>query len=112
MFDEWPDAGHSAPDAGDLPTLGISIEMAESESGDISTQEEFGELEQTGHQKNLSRSAWIAAALVLLVATVLQLINFFGESGLKNPSGQVDLMKSGCKKNHPQTYCRNWVKSN
>ena len=95
LFDEWPDAGQSAPETGQIPTLGISLDFPAPHTEDKSDDAEFGG--QTDHQapKDPPHLAWLITAFALLVVAVLNFVYFFGQPILKNPHIQESLVSIG-----------------
>lgn len=95
LFDEWPDAGQSAPEAGSMPVLGISITMTPASPAGISAEEDIDGQEGTERKKNRSHIAWVSVALVLLLVTLLNFAYFFGSPLLKNPLIHEGLVRVG-----------------
>lgn len=88
LFDEWPAAGTRPPTAGELPVLGLSLDLQAAarsrqtpgvapdqaaEAGDDATAKGGGGL------RWLLRLGWVTAALALAVVIVFQVAKFQGE---------------------------------
>jgi predicted Zn finger-like uncharacterized protein len=82
LFDEWPAAGTRPPPAGQLPVLGLTIDLrAAARSGpehDDEAEEEAGSAPAAGSSPVL-RYSWMALAVAILVAAMLLSVNYFGQ---------------------------------
>lgn len=90
LFDEWPTAGARAPTAGELPVLGLSLDLqaaarsrqtpgAPSEHGGPAADEAGDLAGAGGGLRWLVRFGWIAAALALAVLSAFQVAKFQGQ---------------------------------
>jgi len=95
LFDGWPDAGTAPTAAGPVPTLGISLVLESAKQDAIFTGEETDGSPGPAAKKGIPRSAWIAIAAVLLLATTVNLAHFFRQPLMENPQVQRGLVKAG-----------------
>lgn len=107
LFDEWPDAGASAATKGNIPELGISIDLKASGDADFSDgeQEEGEKSDGNGEVKvkgKWVRFAWVSAALALLVVTAVNLANLFREPLQEHAGIQKSLVKMGIRESVPE----------
>ena len=73
LFDEWPNAGQSAPAQAGTPSLGIRLDVSSQKpEGDSDEEELSGNSDKAGRKK-FSQLAWISTAFVLLIVTGLNL---------------------------------------
>lgn len=88
LFDEWPAAGARPPTAGELPVLGLSLDLqaaarSRQTPGVAPDQDAEADDESTatgsGGLRWLLRLGWVAAALALAVVIVFQVAKFQGE---------------------------------
>jgi len=97
LFDDWPEAGDSAAKAGSIPELGISIDLKARKDAGFSEQDPQSEEEGTVTRRNLSRLAWSAAALALLIIMVINLADLFRKPIQENTKIQEGLAKVGLR---------------
>jgi predicted Zn finger-like uncharacterized protein len=107
LFDEWPDAGASAAAKGSTPELGISIDLNAPNNAEFSAEENPDDENGVGEAGTvrkgmLVRVAWIIAALVLLVVTVINLADVFREPLQENAALQKSLVKMGIRESVPE----------
>ena len=91
LFDAWPAAGARAPMVGQLPVLGLALDLqaaarsrrsadgAIAGRGDDPAADEAGEERRGGGLRWLVRMAWVATALVLAAVVAFQVAEFQGE---------------------------------
>jgi hypothetical protein len=93
LFDAWPAAGARAPMLGQLPVLGLTLDLqaaARSRRNDVAAQAGEGQAEdaagdEAGAKRRgaglrwLVRLAWITAALVIAVVVAFEVAEFQGE---------------------------------
>lgn len=81
LFDEWPGAGEKPEAAGDIPTLGMSIDLESAKNSRLIPGEAAGDLETTPENRQsrfrLARVSWITLAVVLIAALALNLSEFY-----------------------------------
>jgi predicted Zn finger-like uncharacterized protein len=82
LFDEWPDSGQRPPAAGDLPVLGLNIDLAQAERSrlDPDVNPSDGEIEaaaRPAHRTALLRAAWMAGAAAIVAAAAIGLARFY-----------------------------------
>ncbi len=82
LFDEWPDSGQRPAAAGDLPVLGLNIDLAQAKKARLDPDAE--DLDTTaepesspGNRQVLLRVAWIAGAAVVVIAAAIGLSDFY-----------------------------------
>jgi predicted Zn finger-like uncharacterized protein len=77
LFDEWPAAGEKAPTAGNLPELGLTLDL------DGAKAARLGDIDTSSTRRSrrivLMRAAWISMALVVAIAVVFKLGDFIGK---------------------------------
>lgn len=83
LFDQWPDAGARPPEAGDIPVLGLPIDLANARKSRLSPEEAAltGDPDETTAASGrsggwLMRTAWILLALALVAFTVVEIAKF------------------------------------
>ena len=103
LFDEWPDAGDSAPTAGSVPALGISIDLKTPRDAEFSDGEDPAEVEITRSKGKLARAAWGTAALVLLIVLVVNLADLLQKPLQENSEIQQGLAKIGLTELPPES---------
>lgn len=86
LFDEWPAAGARAPSAGELPVLGLSLDLqaaarSRQTPGAAPDRAEAGDDTVTGSDglRWLVRLGWVSAALALAVVIAFQVAKFQGQ---------------------------------
>jgi predicted Zn finger-like uncharacterized protein len=97
LFDNWPDAGESAAKEGSLPELGIAIDLKVPKDAGFSDGKSLAEDEGAGTRRKVSRIAWSAAALVLLIVMVINLADLFRKDIQDNVKVQQGLAKVGLR---------------
>ena len=107
LFDEWPDAGASAAAQGNVPQLGVPIDLKAPEDAEFSAEEDPAADQgaaQAGpaRKRILVRVAWIFTALVLLVVTVINLADVLQEPLQENTGIQKSLVKMGIRESVPE----------
>lgn len=104
LFDEWPDAGDGPASHGDLPVFGISIDLEAAKKAKLradndslfSDEDEATEL-SAGRNGKMLRTAWIFAAIALLVVIVVNLGEYFEQPLLDSPVVRDALIKTGLR---------------
>lgn len=81
LFDEWPDAGDRPPAAGDMPVLGLAIDMeaaARSRQEAIDAADEVAAaMPSAGHNRAM-RFGWMALAAATLITVIFLAADYFG----------------------------------
>jgi len=82
LFDEWPAAGARAPAAGEMPVLGLSLDLAdarETRRASADNPPEDADPAIRGTPRSLMvRAAWITAAIAILIAIAFKVAEFQG----------------------------------
>ena len=84
LFDEWPDAGARAPAAGEMPVLGLSLDLAAADALQAPADDAGGPPEEAAGSRRanrrtrLIRAAWITAAIVILIVVAFRVAEFQG----------------------------------
>lgn len=100
LFDQWPAAGERAPRAGEMPVLGMPLDIgaaarARRTAGEQGMAEDAAE--PRGYGRLLLRAAWIAAAIVIAVVITFQVARFQGEPLLERAAVQSALERIGLR---------------
>lgn len=113
LFDEWPDPGDRPPAAGELPVLGLSLDLEAAKQGRLSSGEasliaegEGGEDQGAGRSKKLLRAVWITSAIALLILVTVFLADFFQQPLLDSPIVRNILVKTGLGETSPTASLR------
>lgn len=89
LFDEWPGAGEKPEAAGDIPTLGMSIDLERAKKSRLNPGESTDDLEAASEtmqrRVGLARISWITLAVVLVAALALNLSEFYEKPLLDLP---------------------------
>lgn len=88
LFDEWPAAGEKPPATGDMPDLGLSIDLNHAKSERSGEDEESADV-PAKRSGLLTRIAWISMALIVSVAVAFELADFYGKTLFEPPSDQA-----------------------
>ncbi len=114
LFDEWPDPGDHPPVAGELPVLGIKLDLeaakqARLEPGEVPlfTDEEGGEDQRSRRSKKKLRVAWVTTAIALLFFVSAYLADFFQQPLLDFPGVKDMLIETGLMDPSPAAPLRN-----
>ncbi len=115
LFDEWPEPGASAAAKGNVPELGISIDLKAPRDAEFSAKENPVAEEGAGdagpvRKGMLVRIAWIFAALALLVVTVINVTDVFRQPLQENAALQKSLVKMGIRESVPESPYRDLSK--
>jgi len=101
LFDEWPGAGEQPAAAGELPVLGISIDLEaaeqarkEPDEAALSGEPETGALTSSAR---LVRLSWITAAIGTLAVSVYLFAEFFEKPLLDQAALQPVLIQLGLR---------------
>lgn len=93
LFDEWPGAGDRPATAGELPVLGMPIDLEQARRSREDPDAAGTERDQPGEAEsrrpsrfNLARLTWITAGLAVLVFVVIRYAEFRGEPLLDQPA--------------------------
>jgi predicted Zn finger-like uncharacterized protein len=100
LFDEWPNAGDKPPEAGDLPVLGLSIDLdaaAESRLGPEAAEPTGEETEQPTGRARLLRLSWVSLAVVTLAVTAYLYAEFVDRPLPEHPMVRDALIGLGLK---------------
>lgn len=77
LFDDWPDAGQLPSSEAGLPTLGMTLDFSSADStGNATSDDSEREINASPRRKS-SSARWISIAIVLVLATVVNLAWFF-----------------------------------
>lgn len=81
LFDEWPDSGARPASAGELPVLGLAIDMAQAQRSrldpDAGADDADSETPDPGQRRtSWLRAAWIVGAIALVIAVAIGLSEF------------------------------------
>jgi predicted Zn finger-like uncharacterized protein len=98
LFDEWPGAGEQPAAAGELPVLGISIDLEAAEQARMEPDEAAlsGDPE-TGATSKVARLSWITAAIGTLAVSVYLFAEFFEQPLLDQAALQPVLIQLGMR---------------
>ncbi len=104
LFDEWPAAGTRPPPSGQLPVLGLPIDLQEAEKSRLNPEEtstpgdSAEEPSQTGLPREIwLRATWITAAIALAIITTFKLADFYEQPLLEQPAEQTAIVRLGIK---------------
>lgn len=107
LFDDWPEAGAKPPKSGELPTLGLNVDLKQAGRTRLNpaeaklTGEYAGEPEQKPRGRGWLRAAWIIAVLVVAMVGVAKLAEFNGTPLLGPQDVDRMLIKLGLKQAPP-----------
>lgn len=105
LFDEWPAAGARAPTAGELPVLGLSLDLqgaarsrqnpglAPDQASDAVSAAAAG----SGGLRGLARLGWITGAVALALVIAFQASRFFGEPLLERAPLRAAMERLGLR---------------
>lgn len=100
LFDDWPAAGQKPPGAGDLPVLGLSIDLEEASRSRLEPKGAglTGDApEPKPRGRSWLRAAWITAALVLATVIVFQLAALNGTPILERADIEDAMVRIGLR---------------
>jgi len=103
LFDTWPDAGATAPAAGSVPKLGLSLDLEAAKQDAIFAGEEPDEFAETARIRGIPRAVWASLAAVLMLVTAFNLVHFFRQPLMENPQVQRGLVKAGLQEEPVET---------
>lgn len=113
LFDEYPDAGDKPPKAGDLPVLGVKLDLEEArqsrldpEDADLSGEPADSAADSGRSRRRLVRFAWITGAAVVALAVASEWAEFQQEPLLERPSVQTLLVRLGFREPEPEPIFR------
>jgi len=108
LFDQWPQAGARAVPPGDIPVLGLSLDLegaarSRSAPADAGFDDPEDRIEVSGGTRSrwLVRSVWIVGAIVVLAVTAWQWTEFQGGPLLERPQVQAALVRLGLQSPPP-----------
>lgn len=114
LFDEWPDAGDRPASHGDLPVLGITIDLEAAKKAKLRTGNDglFSDEDDTtensaGSRGKMLRAVWIFAAIALLAVVVVNVGEYFQQPLLDSPVVRDALVKTGLREPPVQAPFRN-----
>jgi len=92
LFDEWPAAGDRPPASGELPVLGMPIDLDEARKTRLTPDEAalHGDADADSEVpassgKKLVRLTWVTMALLIAVIVAIKLAEFYGSPLLEQP---------------------------
>ena len=104
IFDEWPGAGDQPASAGELPVLGLSLDLEMAEKSRLAPAEAAlsGEEEAVADSAGrtggkLLRFAWITALSALVIVSAFKLSEFRGRPVLDHPLIQSTMVRLGLR---------------
>jgi predicted Zn finger-like uncharacterized protein len=104
LFDEWPAAGTRPPASGQMPVLGLPIDLQEAEKSRLNPEQSSkpGDSTEEPSQSGRSgkiwlRAAWITAAIALTIVTTFKLAEFYEQPLLEQPAVQTAIIRLGIK---------------
>lgn len=110
LFDEWPAAGAKAPASGDMPVLGVSLDLeaAARSRRTAAVPDEPEEATDAGREGGRPtrwavRGAWVAGAVAIAVVAAFQVAKFQGEPLLERAPVQSALVRMGLRDPPPAT---------
>ena len=106
LFDEWPRAGARATAAGEIPVLGLALDL---DAAARSRQDPAGLDDSTDTDTKapgqstrwLLRMAWILGAFLVVVVVAWKWAEFQGEPLLERPGVQTSLIRMGLQEPSP-----------
>ena len=108
LFDEWPQASAKPPQPGDIPVLGLSLDLEQAAqsrqapAGDgMGDSDAEGAAATGGGLRWLARTAWIAGAILVLAVATWQWAEFQGEPLLESPDVDKALTRLGLREPPP-----------
>lgn len=106
LFDLWPAAGEPAPKPGDLPVLGLPLDLeaaAKSRRNGPEASVDGGDEPPNDHRwtRLLVRLGWVVGAVVIAVVVVFQVAEFQGGPLLERPAVQSALERVGLREPPP-----------
>lgn len=109
LFDEWPGAGDRPESPGEMPVLGLAIDLEQAEKSRVSPPtSELGQDDGTGEADDLRsrarllRIAWVAAAITIVALTATRLSEFYGPPLLERPEIRQLAERLGLRDPPPQ----------
>jgi len=108
LFDEWPQPGARAPQAGQIPVLGLALDLeAAAQSRQLPDDAAEGEPEPARQPGNparrlLVRASWIAGAILLSIFVAWQWAEFQGKPLLERSGVASALIRVGLQKPPPE----------
>jgi predicted Zn finger-like uncharacterized protein len=112
LFDDWPKPGQQPSPIGDIPILGLSIDLEQAGKSRLNPEDGglTGEEKDTPSRKRSGspwlRALWIGGALVLAVAIVFKWAEFEGQPIQEQPAVQDALIKMGLREAPPKEVFR------
>lgn len=108
LFDEWPAAGARPADRGDLPVLGIQLDLGRAARSRLEGDEASGDEPESppGGRSWLIPLSWIGGALVLSAVVGWQLLTYFGDDSAGGSAWQSALISLGLAEAPPATPAR------
>lgn len=100
LFDEWPDPGDRPPAAGELPVLGLKLDLLAAKQARPG-HDSFSSAEKTPNDQRSSqngtplKAAWITAAVVLIFLVTIYLYEFFQPPLLNSLSSRDTTNEAG-----------------
>ena len=106
LFDRWPAAGETAPRGGDMPVLGLPLDLEAAARSRRDGGEDTGDAGDEApadrrRARLLLRLGWIVGALVIAVVVVFQVAEFQGEPLLERPAVRSLLERVGLREPPP-----------
>lgn len=108
LFDEWPQAGSKPAQSGEIPVLGLSLDLeGAAQARQAPAGAGLSDSDGTDSPANgrslrwLARTAWIAGGILVLGAATWQWAGFQGEPLLERPGVESTLVRLGLRQPPP-----------
>lgn len=119
LFDEWPGAGDKPPPVGDLPVLGMAIDLEQARKTRLTPDEAAlsGDSEEPSASRQrsgsrLARFTWVVMAIAVVILVTFELSEFQGTPLLKKPAVQSLLIRLGLREPPAATVFRDTSRIN
>ena len=113
LFDEWPAAGKKPPIAGDLPVLGMAIDLEQAGKSRLTPDDAAlsGEPDETSAEQWRSRSSWgrltwLVLAVAVAILVIFEWSDFQQKPLLEQPEVQSWLIRLGIQDPPPKQVFR------
>ena len=89
LFDEWPEPGDKCPGSGDLPVLGLEIDLEQAKASRLNPESEETAPEEDPAREDTHnwrlRLAWVTAAVLLAAIVLFKLADFYDQPVAEQP---------------------------